>query len=98
MKEEQFIPVTVLCSQYSVEFSFIDELQNIGLIEIQIIEQNHFIHADQLAHLEKIMRLHQELKVNLEGIDVVMNLLEKERQLRDELTALKNRLRVYEND
>jgi len=34
----------------------------------------------------------------LEGIDVVFNLLEKEKQLRDELTALKNRIRLYENE
>ena len=36
--------------------------------------------------------------MNLEGIDVVFNLLEKERDLRNELIALKNRLRLYEND
>mgnify|MGYP000430098390 CR=1 FL=1 len=46
----------------------------------------------------KIIRLHNELNVNLEGIDVVFNLLEKEKQLRDELTALKNRIRLYENE
>jgi hypothetical protein len=69
-----------------------------GLIHIEVIEQNHFIHQDQIGDLEKIIRLHNELNVNLEGIDVVFNLLEKERALRQELNALKNRLRLYEND
>ncbi len=45
-----------------------------------------------------MIRLHHELNVNIEGIDVVFNLLEKEKELREELIALKNRLKLYEND
>jgi hypothetical protein len=67
-----------------------------GLIQIEIIEQNQFIHQDQIRDLEKIIRLHNELNVNLEGIDIVFNLLEKERELRNELNTLKNKLRLYE--
>ena len=56
------------------------------------------MHSRKGRDLEKIVRLHNELNVNLEGIDVVFNLLEKERKLRKELNAVKNRLRLYEND
>jgi hypothetical protein len=69
-----------------------------GLIRIEIIDQNQFIHQDQISDLEKIIRLHNELNVNLEGIDVVFNLLEKESALRNELNILKNKLRIYEYD
>nr|CCG00199.1 conserved hypothetical protein [uncultured Flavobacteriia bacterium] len=69
-----------------------------GLIQIQIIAEKEFIHQDQISDLEKIIRLHNELNMNLEGIDVVFNLLKKERALRKELNALKNRLRLYENN
>jgi hypothetical protein len=69
-----------------------------GLIQIQIIAEKQFIHQDQISDLEKIIRLHNELNMNLEGIDVVFNLLKKEKALRDELNALKNRLRLYENN
>jgi hypothetical protein len=69
-----------------------------GLIEIEIIEQQQFIHQDQISDLERIIRLHNELNVNLEGIDVVFNLLAKERELRNELNTLKNRLSLYESD
>ena len=69
-----------------------------GLIQIEIVEQNSFIHQDQIGDLEKIVRLHNDLNVNLEGIDVVFNLLEKELDLRNELNSLKNKLRLYENE
>ena len=96
--EKNLIEITTLCSTYEIEFSFIDALHKTGLIQIVIIEQDHFIHQDQIRDLEKMIRLHHDLNVNIEGIDVVFNLLEKEKELREELIALKNRLRIYEND
>ena len=98
MKEEHYIPTQTLCSHYNIEISFIHALNKMGLIRVEIIESAPSIHQDQIGDLERIIRLHNELNVNLEGIDVVLNLLEKERALRSELIALKNRLRIYEND
>ncbi|SFW26384.1 chaperone modulator CbpM [Cellulophaga fucicola] len=98
MSEKTLILVETLCSHYNIEISFMDDLNNMGLIEIEIIEQNQFIHQDQISNLEKIIRLYTELNVNLEGIDVVFNLLEKERALQDKINTLKNRLRLYEDD
>ena len=97
MNEKQLILATTLCSHYNIEISFVSALNELGLIQIEIIEQTLFIHQDQIGDLEKIVRLHNELNVNIEGIDVVLNLLEKEKELRSELNALKNRLRLYEN-
>lgn len=98
MSEKSLIPTQTVCSHYNIEISFVDALNQMGLIHIEIIEQNHYIHQDEIGDLEKIIRLHNELNVNLEGIDVVFNLLEKERQMRQELIALKNRLRLYEEE
>lgn len=98
MNAPHLIPTQTLCSHYNIEISFVDALNKMGLIHIEIIEQNHFVHQDQIGDLEKIIRLHNDLNVNIEGIDVVFNLLEKERELRSELNALRNRLRLYESD
>jgi len=96
--ENNLIAITTICSHYEIEFSFIDALHHTGLIQIEIIEENQFIYQDKITDLEKMIRLHHELNVNIEGIDVIFNLLEKERALNSELIALKNRLRRYEND
>ena len=98
MNEKPLISTQTLCYNYNIEISFVTALNRMGLIQIEIIEEKQFIHQDQISDLEKIIRLHNELNVNLEGIDVVFNLLEKERALQDELNALKNRLRLYENN
>ncbi len=97
MNTKHLISIQILCSHYDIEISFVDALTKMGLIQIEIIEQDQYIHQDQISNLEKIIRLHNELNVNLEGIDIVFNLLEKERELRNELNTLKNKLRLYEH-
>lgn len=96
MNETLLISTQTLCLHYEIEISFVNTLHKMGLIHIEVIEQEQFIHQDHIRDLEKIIRLHNELNVNLEGIDVVFNLLKKERELRNELNTLKNRLRRYE--
>ena len=97
MNLDHFIPVKTLCIHYKIDQSFFGSLDEIGLIEIQIIEQTPYIHQDTITEIEKIIRMHQELEVNLEGIDVVFNLLQKIDHLQAELNTAKNRLKLYEN-
>lgn len=98
MNAHNLISAETLCTHYEIEISFIDALNNMGLIQVEIIEQNQFIPNDQIGILEKILRLHHELNINLEGIDIVLNLLDKEQDLKNELNSLRNRLRLYENE
>lgn len=98
METKSLIPVIQLCSHYEVKVSFFNELNEVGLIEITTIKQVSYLHQDKISDLEKMIRIHHELKVNTEGIDIVFNLLRKVDDLQDELTTIQNRLRLYEND
>ncbi len=44
-----------------------------------------------------MIRMHHDLEVNPEGIDVVFNLLQKIERLQKDLNTTKNRLRLYES-
>jgi chaperone modulatory protein CbpM len=94
---ENLIPIPVLCAHYEVEMSFFTKLSEMGLLEIKTIESKQYIDSDAIYEIEKMIRMHQELDVNIAGIDVVFNLLQKIDGLQNELTALKNRLRLYES-
>ncbi len=98
MAVQNLILIETICVHYNIDRVFMDELHELGLIEIQLIDQNSFIHTEKINDLEKILRIHNELNVNMEGIDVVLNLLQKEIALREELKVLKNRLSRYESD
>lgn len=96
MTIENFIPINTLSNYYKVEMSFFGHLNEMGLIEIKIIEQLQYIHKDSICELEKILRMYHELDINIEGIDIVFNLLQKMENLQNELVSVKNRLRLYE--
>lgn len=96
MVETHFIAIKTICINYGIDNSLVEELNEFGLIHIEFIENDRFIHQDQISDLEKMIRLRNELNLNLEGIDVVFNLLQKEKELKEELTMLRNRLKLYE--
>jgi len=97
MNRENFIAINELCIHYKVEMSFFSRLNDMGLIEINTIKKVACIHQDRLSSIEKILRLHKELDVNYEGIDIVFNLLKKINDLQEEVKSVKNRLNLYEN-
>ncbi|WP_339815976.1 chaperone modulator CbpM [uncultured Imperialibacter sp.] len=97
MKTDTHIPIETLCEHYKVETTFFISLGEIGLIEIETIEQAQYVHEDQMNAVEKMIRMHHELDVNIEGIDVVFNLLNKIEALQTELNQVRSRLRLYED-
>ena len=96
MSDQDFIPIIELCEHYRLEISFFNKLQDVGLIHVETIQTGNCLHQDELEVLEKIMRIHHDLHVNIEGIDVVLNLLEKVDDLNRELANVKSRLHLYE--
>jgi len=97
MEIQDLISINQLCTTYQVEISFINELNDLGLIEVITIEEIQYLHKDNLTDMERMIRMHHELDINLEGIDVVCNLLKKVDDLQNELIVVKNKLRLYED-
>lgn len=93
MNTENLIRIEYFCEQYNVEFSFVNALKESGLINIVVVEESSYLSTDDLKEIEKLIRLHYELGVNLEGIDVISNLLNQIEDLQQELTIAKNRLK-----
>ena len=96
MQLQELIPAETFCSYYQIEYSFIDELQKNGLIEVIVTDKKTFIHEQELPKLEQLLRLHFDLEINIEGIDAIAHLLERVKTLQNELHQIKNKLRLYE--
>lgn len=96
MNRENMIPAIEFCTCHNIEVTFLDTLQEAGLIEITTIRETEYIYESQLNDLEKIVRLHYDLDINLEGIETIIHLLERISEMQDEITLLRNRLRLYE--
>ncbi len=96
MDTQELIIVEVFCQEYQVEVNLIHDLGEFGLIEIVIYQEHKHLIKSQLATIEKIIRLHNELNINKEGIEVVLDLLDKVNQLTTDVKHLKDRLNLYE--
>ena len=97
METENLILIEQICKHHNVEISFVDSLHEFGLIEVLVIENNQYLHNEQLKDLEKMMRFHYELNINLEGIDAIAHLLQQIEALQQELFVAKNKLSLLEH-
>ncbi|MFD1163933.1 MULTISPECIES: chaperone modulator CbpM [Hwangdonia] len=97
METQDLIPIQVICKRYNIPVSFINTLQEFQLIEIIVEKDVFYIHTTQIKEVEKMMRLHYDLDINLEGVDVIYNLLKQVESLKNEINTLHNKLRFYED-
>ncbi len=92
--QSEFIIVSEYCVKCDIEPSFIRLLAEEGLIDLRIIEGSERILTSQLPDLERYVRLHYDLSVNIAGIDVIRHLLTRVDELQTEIRLLKRRLSV----
>lgn len=94
--ESDFIIINEYCEKCDVEPSFILLLEEAGLINVELVENKKCIETSQLGSLDMFFRLYYELSINIEGIDVINNLLNRVAELKKEIDLLQNRLSIYE--
>lgn len=98
MSNSNLIQIRQFCVLHEIDQTFIMDLKNYDLVEVVVQENDEFLQHEQLPLIEKMIRLHYDLNVNLEGIDVITNLLDKIENLQQHLNLSQNRLRLYERD
>lgn len=96
MISDDLIPAEEICSLYKVERTFISSLYESGLIEIVTVERKEYLPCDHLRNFEKMMRLHKDLNINVEGLEAIHHLLDQVQKLQKQNVRLRNRLSLYE--
>ncbi|MBD0394914.1 MAG: chaperone modulator CbpM [Microcoleus sp. C1-bin4] len=96
MDRESWIPVDEFCIRYEADYSFIEALHESGLIETTIEEEKLFIPVNQLDDLERFVRLHYDLHINIEGIEAIVHLLHRVKDQQNEIRLLKDAIQFYE--
>ena len=90
MENDELIPADEFCIYHNIEYSFISSLKDSGLIKVTSVEQSTFIPSDELEKLEKFVRMHYDLDINVEGIETINHLLLKIETLQKEILHLRN--------
>lgn len=92
MEIENLVSLHQFCEFHEIENTLVLALNEHDLIEIFIVDGESYIHTDSIHLLEKIIRLHHDLSINFEGIDVIVQLINKINSLQEELMEMKKRL------
>jgi|TARA_R110000868_G_scaffold54610_1_gene170553 chaperone modulatory protein CbpM len=90
--DTQLIQLNDFCSGHEIEVSFVTELHNYDIIEIKIIDNNQFITIEELPKVEKMIRLHQDLQINIEGLEAINQLLQRNIALQNEIRLLRQKI------
>lgn len=86
------------CLHHQIEISFLHSLCDYGLLEITTGENEIYLQPEDVSHVEKLVRLHYDLHINLEGIDAINHLLQQMEDMQEKMHHLENRLRMYESE
>ena len=93
--QTELIIVSEYCHKCHIEPSFIELLQEGGLIEVLIEGGEHYLLVSQLPEVERYSRMYYDLSINMEGIDAIHHLLERMESMRKEINTLQSQLLVY---
>ncbi len=87
--ERTLFKIVDICQAHKLEKTFIYELHHYGLIEIVAQEEQDCIDEEQLPLIEKFSNWHYDLELNMQGIEVVLRLLDRIEHLQQEIRTLK---------
>lgn len=96
MKEESYILIQHYCETTSVDPEFIEQLFEYGLIQHLEHGDAPAIHQEELPTIERMVRLHYDLEINLEGLQVIAHMREKMIQMQKQMMDLERKLKRFE--
>ncbi|WP_446051414.1 chaperone modulator CbpM [Zobellia laminariae] len=96
MQQQEYVSVTEFCIGHSISTTVINQLNEFGLVSIIKRSDSSYIPLEELPMAEKALRLHTDLNINLEGVEVITRLLERIEEANEEMRRLKNKLSLYE--
>lgn len=96
MENAGFIEAQQFCIVHNVQFSFIQTLNEYGLIEIRQDEQAAWIPEQEVQPLEKYLRMYLDMDINPEGIHAISHLLKHMSKMEEEILQLRRKLAIYE--
>jgi len=90
MSKTDYISLQELSIKLECEIRFIQSLNSVGLIEIIQIKDVAHVQTLSQQRIACMLRLHRDLNLNVEGIDIVLNLLDRIEVLEMENRYLRN--------
>ncbi|MDO5655472.1 MAG: chaperone modulator CbpM [Flavobacteriaceae bacterium] len=93
--ETRYIKITEYCDKEKVDISFLLELAQEGILHIERVEEIDYLNREDLRNIEMFSRWHYDLGVNTEGIDAMRHMLQRIREMQNEIQILQRKLDFF---
>ena len=93
---KKYILLNHFSKHVHIEKDFVENLHEYGLLSIEKLENDLFIHRRDISEIEKMFRLHTDLGINFEGLDAISEMLKRIGTLEKNILKLQKRLDIYE--
>jgi hypothetical protein len=95
MATQKLIAIKEFCVHHQIPADLILQMEQFEMVELVWIKRTGYIPAKSLSGLEQILRIYQDLQINLEGIQAVLHLLDKLEEKEAALQKLRDQLMFY---
>lgn len=82
---------------YNIDITMLTSLNELGLIEIETVNNVMYIPITFIGKLERYINYHQLMDINIAGIHAIENLLQRTILLQQQVTQLTNQLSFYKH-
>ncbi len=93
---EIHIPISDFCTHEKIEFTFVSELIDEGLIRVITVNETRCVTDAEIPQIKRYARMYRELGVNVAGLDVIRHLHEQMAAMRGEMERLEEKVRRLE--
>ena len=93
-----YIAIEEFCTHHGVQVTLIREFADFGLVQLREQEQKAFVPEEEIEKLERMIRLHSELGINKEGLEIILNMRDQLVSLNSELETIRYRLKQLEQE
>jgi chaperone modulatory protein CbpM len=92
MNQKNLIAANDVCIYHHVEYTFINLLEKAGLVKLEVVDKTAYVPESELLRLEKMIRMYNDLEINIAGIEAIIHLLERVERMQEEMRVLRNRV------
>jgi hypothetical protein len=92
----RYISIREFCEFHGVDRSVVEEFVEFGFVEPTQLDREPALRESDLEPLETAVRLYRDLGVNPAGVETILHMRERLRQLQARMRDLELRLRRYE--
>lgn len=85
---EESISFKEVCHKYNIPKELLVEMMEYGIFPTDTTREENHLNPDDLRRMESAFRLHRDLEINLPGVALALELLDKIDSLRKELDIL----------